>query len=639
MQFKHPEILWALLLLLIPIFIHLFQLRRFKKEAFTNVAMLQKVISESRKSSILKKWLLLLARLGLIAALVIAFAQPFTASEDGLKPMETVIYLDNSFSMQAKTGGMPLLQKAVQELIQNIDEASVFSLFTNNLVFKDITIKDVQNQLLTLGYTQNQYSLKEVQLIAETLFAQDESYTKKLLLFSDFQFSDPTIAGDDSIESHYVQFKPDSEENIAIDSLHIDPRPAGQNNLSVILTGAKTEGQNVPLSLYDGERLIAKSSATFDTNGKASVEFSLPDKEEVDGRLEISEPGLPFDNAFYFNINKPKAIKVLAITEADQSYLQRLFPSDEFDFQATSLSQLNYSSIDTQNLVILDNLQLLPESLRRSLSNFHANGGSLVVIPSDRIDLQSYNSFLGSFGRFAFKDLLPFEQQVTGITFSHPLYQNVFEKNITNFQFPRVARYYPTTSNAPTILAYASGEPFLLGGNRFYLFSASLTNQNSNFKNSPLIVPSFYNMARFSLQASELYFTVGEEERMDVVTILGKDNVLSLSKQEMEIIPRQQTFNTKVSLFFGDNPQEDGIFSIRNKDSVLQKVSFNYRRNESKLEYNNMENLANRNGQNSVAALFDFIRSENEQVAYWKWFVILALVFALAEALIQKYIA
>jgi hypothetical protein len=37
MQFKHPEILYFLFLLVIPILVHLFQLRRFKKEFFTNV--------------------------------------------------------------------------------------------------------------------------------------------------------------------------------------------------------------------------------------------------------------------------------------------------------------------------------------------------------------------------------------------------------------------------------------------------------------------------------------------------------------------------------------------------------------------------------------------------------------------------
>ncbi|MFT5238041.1 MAG: hypothetical protein ACI9M9_001643, partial [Flavobacteriaceae bacterium] len=69
MQFKHPELLYALFLLLIPIIVHLFQLRRFQKIDFTNVAFLKKVTIQTRKSSQLKKWLTLLTRLAAMAFL------------------------------------------------------------------------------------------------------------------------------------------------------------------------------------------------------------------------------------------------------------------------------------------------------------------------------------------------------------------------------------------------------------------------------------------------------------------------------------------------------------------------------------------------------------------------------------------
>ena len=98
MQFKHPELLWALLLLLIPIIIHLFQLRRFQKVAFTNVKFLKNVKLQTRKSSQIKKWLTLLTRMLLLACLVFAFAQPFITNSDTFNAKnETVIYLDNSF--------------------------------------------------------------------------------------------------------------------------------------------------------------------------------------------------------------------------------------------------------------------------------------------------------------------------------------------------------------------------------------------------------------------------------------------------------------------------------------------------------------------------------------------------------------
>ena len=111
MQFKHPELLYALFLLLIPIFIHLFQLRKFQKIDFTNVAFLKKVNIQTRKSSKLKKWITLLLRLLALACIILAFAQPFTASKTALNTQkETVVYIDNSFSMQAKGANGPLLQ-------------------------------------------------------------------------------------------------------------------------------------------------------------------------------------------------------------------------------------------------------------------------------------------------------------------------------------------------------------------------------------------------------------------------------------------------------------------------------------------------------------------------------------------------
>jgi hypothetical protein len=156
MQFKYPEILWALLLFLIPIFIHLFQLRRYKKTPFTNVKFLKKVVSESRRSNTLKKWLLLGTRLLLIAATVLAFAQPFFAKKSATSKKETVIYLDDSFSMQAKTEKGTLLSDAVQDLIEAIPNENTFSLFTNNTLFKNVNLKDIQNDLLRLEHSSKQ---------------------------------------------------------------------------------------------------------------------------------------------------------------------------------------------------------------------------------------------------------------------------------------------------------------------------------------------------------------------------------------------------------------------------------------------------------------------------------------------------
>ena len=154
MHFKHPEILYFLFLLLVPILVHLFQLRRFKTEYFTNVRFLKKLTIESRKSSKIKKRLLLATRLLLLTALILAFAQPYFEAKDHKNANnELYIILDNSFSMQAKGNRGELLKRAVQELLEETPENSTFSLLTNEENFWNTDIKSIQNDLQNLKYS------------------------------------------------------------------------------------------------------------------------------------------------------------------------------------------------------------------------------------------------------------------------------------------------------------------------------------------------------------------------------------------------------------------------------------------------------------------------------------------------------
>ena len=85
MEFVHPEILWGLGALAIPIIVHLLNFRRYKRVAFSHVAFLQQVERQTRSTQRLKHLLVLLARLLAITGLVLAFAQPFTPPPAGLQ--------------------------------------------------------------------------------------------------------------------------------------------------------------------------------------------------------------------------------------------------------------------------------------------------------------------------------------------------------------------------------------------------------------------------------------------------------------------------------------------------------------------------------------------------------------------------
>ena len=117
MQFEHPELLYALFLLIIPILVHLFKLRRFQKEDFTNVKFLKRVVQQTRKSSQLKKFLVLFSRLSLLGFLILAFAKPYFPAKSETSTKDLIIYLDNSYSLQLKKQGDELLEVARNELL------------------------------------------------------------------------------------------------------------------------------------------------------------------------------------------------------------------------------------------------------------------------------------------------------------------------------------------------------------------------------------------------------------------------------------------------------------------------------------------------------------------------------------------
>ena len=639
MQFKHPELLYALFLLLIPIIVHLFQLRKFQKIAFTNVAFLKEAIQQTRKSSQIKKWLILCTRLLLLAAIVFAFAQPFTSNSKTFNTKkETVIYLDNSFSMQAKGNQGELLKRAIQDIINNVPENETISLITNDNTYRNTTIKSLKNDLLQLDYSPNKLTAEAALLKSKTLFSKQKNTLKNLVFISDFQQDNSKFnpKSDSLTNVHLIQIKPINTNNVAIDSAYVSEKSATAITLKVLLKNSGASIENLPVSLFNNEKLIAKTSVTI--SEKAETTFTLPFNEEINGKITIDDANLQFDNSLYFNINKPSKINVLFVNAEDDSFLKRIFTDDEFNLTSTTLNQLEYNLILQQHLIVLNELESVPNALSVALKSFTEQGGSLLIIPSKKSDKASYNELLSNYGS-KFNDLLETEKRITNINYAHPLYnKGVFEKQIKNFQYPTVTSYFTVSSNnASNVLQFDDGKPFLFQSQNVYVFTSSLTTENSNFKNTPLIVPTLYNIGKFSFKNAALYFTIGNENTFDVETQIQQDAVLTLAKDAINTIPKQQYFNNKVVISTLETPAIAGIYTIKNKNKVLNKVSYNYNRTESTLFYRALSASKNTMISNSISDSFDSIKSDAKVNALWKWFVIFALMFLIIEMGILKF--
>ena len=640
MQFKHPELLYALFLLLIPIIVHLFQLRKFQKEAFTNVAFLKEVTLQTRKSSQIKKWLTLLTRLGIIAAIVIAFAQPYFSKNKSFNTKtETVIYLDNSFSMQAKGEKGELLKRAVQDIIGNVPEDENFTLVTNDDVYRNTTINAITNDLLNLKYAANQLNYDAALIKSKKYFSKNENTIKNLVFISDFQQKNEGFKSvkDSSVQLDLVHLKPINTNNVSVDSLYISKRTASNLELTINIKNTGNAIENLPISLYNDGNLITKTSVNI--TDKVSTIFSLPSNKTINGMVSIEDVNLQFDNQLYFNINKPSKVNVLSINEADDSFLKRIYTEEEFNYTAFNSNQLNYDTLTTQNLIILNELKNIPNSLLTALKSFINNGGYIILIPSENIDLQSYNNVLSNLNFNTFDTLSKTEKRLTTINYSHPLFsEGVFEKRVTNFQYPKVNSYYPQAlSKASAILQFEDGKPFLSQKGNAFVFTSALNTTNSNFRNINLIVPTFYNIGKRSLKFSNLYYTIGNQNSYDIAAALQQDAVLTLENNTDKIIPQQQFYNTKTTITTSDTPTKAATYNIKNKDLIIENVSYNYNRNESDLTYLDLSVFENTNVTNSVSEVFNNIKSESKVNELWKWFIIFALLLLIIEMLILKY--
>ncbi|OUR90702.1 hypothetical protein A9Q87_12160 [Flavobacteriales bacterium 34_180_T64] len=639
MQFKHPELLYALLLLIIPILIHLFQLRRFQKVAFTNVKFLKAITLQTRKSSQLKKWLTLLTRLLLFAAIIIAFAQPFISNSVNFNAKsETVIYLDNSFSMQTKGVNGTLLNNAIQNLIESLDESEIITVLTNSTTFPNTSLKAIKNELIKLEYAPSQVDYESLILKSKKWFSKDSTAAKNLVLISDFQQKKNSlkIPQDFGISTKLVQQKPVNTNNINIDSVYVSKSDIESITLTVTINNQGSAIEILPVSLFNDDVLVAKSSVNLET--EASVNFTLPINQFINGKITIDDPNLQYDNSLYFNFNKHAKIKVLSINAASDEFLKKIYTEDEFAYQSYNYNTLDYNNLEAQNLIILNELIDIPNSLIVALKAFSNNGGYVLIIPSNKPELNSYNQLFTNYSLSKLDSVINTEKRITEINFSHPLLAGVFDKKISNFQYPKVNSFSASNNLESSILKYEDGSSFLSQSENLFVFTAAINDINSNFKNSPLIVPVIYNIGKQSLKLSQLYYIIGEEHKIDINTTLLQDDILTLGNENQTVIPLQQTFSNKVELTTNEYPNTAGIIGVLNKKTHLANLSFNYGRDESILSYMDLTAIDDATVSETIASAINEIKSTTNINELWKWFVIFALVFLVIEMLILKFL-
>ena len=648
MHFKYPAIFYFLFILIVPILIHLFNLKKFKKIEFTNVQFLKKISIETRKSSQVKKLLILATRLLCFTALIFTFSQPYLGNKKIEDNRHYYIYLDNSESLNTNGNNGNLLKTATHDIIENSPENERYSLLTNDDLRINISKKELKKDLRNIQISNNITSFEDKINAIERELKNKSKDLYKILLISDFQYFTKKINNEFTNVTRpfsVVKLTSNVKNNISVDSVYISTYNTYEKVVSVVIKNQGDEKNDIPIALYNSSKLINKRSFSILKNEEKILEFPIENFHQFKGKIQIDfNESFIFDNVFYFTINPSKKTSILTIGKS-LPYISKIFNSDEFNYSSSSLQNLNYNSISSQQLIILNQIQSITKVLESSILKFIENGGNLLVIPNKNIELNTYNSFFKKINSGEILNKYKDSLKITTINFEHPLFRDVFTKEVRNFEYPAVALNYTHNLKGNAILMFENKTPFLHevanSFSKIYLFSSPLDIQSSNIVNSPIIVPTLYNMAKQSLELTKPYYILQKENTIEISKKIEKNEILKISNQKKSFIPSQINFANKVVLSTINEPKTVGFFDITLNRDTLNYLAYNNSPNESLLTFYDLNTVKKENKNitifSSIKEYFKEINEKNKVQSLWRLFLAIAIVSLLLEILILKF--
>ena len=684
MEFVNPAFLFGLLAIGLPIVIHLFNFRKYKRLYFTNVRLLKELKEQTKKRSQLRHIIILLLRVLAIACLCIAFSQPYIPFPGSRKIADSrdavSIYIDNSFSMEALGSKGNLLEEAKQkarEIVESYKTSDIFQLLTNDFEGRHqrfVSTDEFNRMLSEVSASPVTRRLSEVISRQKDLFATGASKVKANFVVSDFQqnFSNVASLSDDSTISGYLLPLVSARvNNLYIDSCWFDS-PAQQAGFPARLhvklsNSSNLDFEKVPVRVTVNK--IQKAVASVDILAGNSAEIVLPfinyQGGICQGLVEIIDYPVTYDDKFYFSYNVASAMSVMAIDgENENTFLNALFASDSsIVYERVQENKLDYSVFGKYNLIILNSVGSISSGLAQELKRFLENGGGLSLIPAPNADLTSYNAFLRDLNAGMLGTLDTINTVVSKINQNHPLFRDVFEASVgvrklpANVELPLVFSHYRILSNSrvasESLMSLRNGDDFLtvqpIGEGILFLLASPLDIRFSNFPKQALFVPVFYNMALLSRPALRLYYTIGRDELVRVTgERLKGDQVYTMrgNSSNFEFITRKLEVNSVNFVQTHGQLKEAGNYSILAGGQQVMGISFNYNRSESDLKYYPADELVRmldkkeikhiRVLDQSQVAVGQAISELNKGKQLWKFFVLATLLFLLGEVLLIR---
>ena len=675
MRFVHPEILWALTALAVPVLIHLFNFRRYKKIAFSNVSFLKEVKSETTKSSKIRHLIILICRLLAFAALILAFAQPFfpTALSEKMNGSRAVsVYIDNSLSMQGQMEGVSFLESSKQKasaLVGSFSNNDRFQIISNNfkgtdqrLLSKDEALQIIQD----ISFSPETKQLSAVLDRQQDLLKKSTADIHLYYWISDFQRNTSDIQEISNTENVNITAIPATKEiqrNISIDSIYFSTPKRILNNsdtlLVVIQNHSEEEMSNVPLSVELDGIQKAVSAVSLPAHGISTIPiaFSTTQTGFHYGSVRINDFPLVFDDVHYFAYSISEKINILNVVGSEQQNIEQLFSNDpQYNFVSVNAAAAATESIQSSNFIILQGVQSLSPQLIGDLSNYIEQGGSIFLLPHSAADLLSYNNLLGRCNSVQLGAKSSTALSAISVDLTNPFYSTAFERLQNNASLPSASSHFPMNNGnlqSIPLISFQDNTPLLaqtnFGKGRLFVSAVSNIKTESTFLSHALFPVSLLRAAETSAASQQLYYQLGKESYITLshipTTAEGLFEISSTNNSKTFIAQSRNT-GGESEVFLPTEMAESGFYVVKEDGVNLMPLAMNFNNAESNVEILTADELLKLAQQ---VGLTDFsIKDANAEmlqslatelgggISLWKYLIYATLLFIALEILFIK---
>ncbi len=673
MKFLYPQFLYALIAVIIPVIIHLFNFQRHKKVYFSNVSFLKEVKQSTKAKSNLKHYLILVSRILAVIALVLAFTQPYFPLGTNSKKNELLpssIFIDNSFSSQNKNEDGNLLDIQRELGFQLLNELP--SHLNHQVISNDFTgaqqhlysVTELNKKMEGVSTSSKSQQIRDVIKRQKSSF-KDEKYSS--VIISDFQknqFDFSQVKNDSNIDYTLIPVSPNTSNNISIDSIWFDTPIHKINTEEKVhiriqnMGDIDKEGIRVELELDNEKKGFITLNITANSFKDTLIQYHTSKRGWHEGELTLTDFPVVYDNSQFFSFFIRENIRVVEIKEdSDSQKIEKAFLLEPyFRYEATQIKNLDLNLVNKAHWVIVNQVTNYSSGLQANLKQFVEKGGHLTIVPSGNVDQISLNEFLGKIDIPTLANLNTDTIPVTEINLTEKLFQGVFEELPDNVNLPILYKswYFPKQTESNNYLNTTNQQSFLSGWNfgqgKVYIFSSSFNNEFSNFSKHSLFLPTLYQMAFNSGKQRNTNLIIGQNETVQIPDVGSSNELIFHVKNQQnstdfipEIIPTQQG----LSLNFHKGISQSGNYRLTQNDSLIAFLSFNYDRLESDLKYYSVDeltqqidslNLTNFQVFSSDPNNFsdDYKKKENG-IELWRWFIFFTLLFLAFEIILIRY--